>query len=67
MKPALLSLSLVTICLASCTTLENRRYMYCGNDIVCGPYTKMLCGHVIEKQEIETTVEASDYKSYGGK
>ena len=64
MKPALLSLSLLTLCLASCTTLENRRYMYCGSDIVCGPYTKMLCGHDLAVEETEITVQASDYKSY---
>ncbi len=67
MKPALLSLSLLTLCLASCTTLENRRYMYCGSDIVCGPYTKMLCNGIAETKETEITVVAQDYKAYNGK
>lgn len=66
-KPALLSLSLLTLGLASCTTLENRRDMYCGSDIVCGPYTKMLCNGIPEAEETEITAVARDYKSYGGK
>ncbi len=66
-KPALLSFSLLTLCLSSCTTLENRRDMYCGSDIVCGPYTKMLCNGIPETEETEVTVVATDYKSYSGK
>lgn len=66
-KPALLSFSLLTLCLASCTTLENRRDMYCGGDIVCGPYTKMLCNGVPDAEEAEFTAVAKDYKSFDGK
>ncbi len=67
MKPALLSLSLVTLCLASCTTLENRRDLYCGSDVVCGPYTKMLCHGIAETEETEITVVATDFKSVNSK
>ncbi len=67
MKPALLSLSFVTLCLASCTTLENRRDLYCGSDVVCGPYTKMLCHGIPATEETEITVVATDFKSVNGK
>ncbi len=67
MKPVLLSLSLVTLCLASCTTLENRRDLYCGSDVVCGPYTKMLCHGIAEPDEPEIAVAVTDFKSVNGK
>ena len=58
MKVALLCLSLLAVGLTSCTTLENRRDMYCGYGHVCGPYT---CGykHTVKKVEVTAT---SDYK-----
>lgn len=67
MKVALLCLSLVAVSLTACTTLENRRDMYCGYGKVCGPYTKMLgkCGKVVETKEktVVVTTSTSDYKS----
>ena len=60
MKVALLSLSLVACCLASCTTIQNRRDMYCGYGHVCGPYT---CGIYKETETIVITETAADYKS----
>ncbi len=60
MKVALLCIALFAVCLASCTTLENRRDMYCGSRKVCGPYTKMLC-HGIPAPGTPT-VTAGDYK-----
>ena len=57
MKVALLSLSLSALCLASCTTIQNRRDMYCGYGHVCGPYT---CGKYLKKTT--TVIVASDYK-----
>lgn len=60
MKVALLCLSLLAVALASCTTLENRRDMYCGYGHVNGPYTRML-HHGVKKEKIEITA-TSDYK-----
>ncbi len=60
MKVALLCLSLLAVGLTSCTTLENRRDMYCGYGHVNGPYTRMLQGGVKTKK-VEITA-ASDYK-----
>ncbi len=67
MKPALLSLSLVTLCLASCTTLENRRDLYACNECIAGPYTKMLCHGIPEQEETEITAVATDFKSVRAK
>ena len=47
MKVALLCLSLVAVSLSACTTLENRRDMYCGYGHVCGPYS---CGDLTVKE-----------------
>ena len=57
MKVALLCLSLLAVSLSACTTLENRRDMYCGYGHVCGPYS---CGHT-QTEEIKVTA-ASDGK-----
>ncbi|MGH8045896.1 MAG: hypothetical protein ACREKL_01500 [Chthoniobacterales bacterium] len=57
MKVALLCLSLAAVCLASCTTIQNRRDMYCGYGRVNGPYTS---GKYLEKKE--TVIVASEYK-----
>jgi hypothetical protein len=48
---------LAAACLASCTTVENRRDLNCGYGHVCGPYT---CGKYLQKKEV--TVVASDFK-----
>jgi hypothetical protein len=45
-KVALLCLSLAAVALTSCTTLENRRDLYCGYGKVNGPYTRMLNGQI---------------------
>jgi hypothetical protein len=59
-KVALLCLSFLAVGLTSCTTLENRRDMYCGYGHVNGPYTRMLkTGVKTERVEITAT---SDYK-----
>jgi len=58
-KVALLCLSLVAVGLTSCTTLANRRDMYCGYGHVCGPYT---CHHFKKKETVVVTQEASSYK-----
>jgi hypothetical protein len=51
---------LVAVGLTSCTTLANRRDMYCGYGHVCGPYT---CRHHHKTQEtVVVTQEASSYK-----
>ncbi|MDD5200309.1 MAG: hypothetical protein PHC88_10970 [Terrimicrobiaceae bacterium] len=47
MKVALLCLSLLAAGLPACTTLENRRDMYCGYGHVCGPYS---CGDLTPKK-----------------
>jgi hypothetical protein len=57
-KVALLCLSLVAVGLTSCTTLENRRDMYCGYGHVNGPYTS---GKYLKKTETVITA-TSDYK-----
>lgn len=57
MKVALLCLSLAAVCLASCTTIQNRRDMYCGYGHVCGPYS---CGKYLKKKE--TVITATEYK-----
>jgi hypothetical protein len=41
-------------------TLENRRDMYCGARLVCGPCTKMLCHGIPETEQ--PTVPAGDCK-----
>ncbi|HEY8899938.1 MAG TPA: hypothetical protein VIM61_05965 [Chthoniobacterales bacterium] len=58
MKVALLCLSLLAVSLSACTTLENRRDMYCGYGHVCGPYT---CDHV-KAEEVKITATASSGK-----
>jgi hypothetical protein len=50
---------LVAVGLTSCTTLANRRDMYCGYGHVCGPYT---CHHFKKKTTVVVTQEASSYK-----
>ena len=59
MKVALLCLSLLAVGLTSCTTVENRRDVYCGYGHVCGPYT---CGKYKAKKTTVTVTEAADYK-----
>jgi hypothetical protein len=46
--------------LTSCTTLENRRDMYCGYGHVNGPYTRML-HEGVKVKEVKVTA-TSDYK-----
>lgn len=58
MKVALLCLSVAAIGLTSCTTIQNRRDMYCGYGKVNGPYTS---GRFLKKPKT-TVPEASDYK-----
>jgi len=58
-KVALLCLSLLAVGLSACTTLANRRDMYCGYGHVCGPYT---CGKYKEARE-PVVIKDSDYKS----
>jgi len=58
-KVALLCLSLVAVCLTSCTTLANRRDMYCGYGHVCGPYS---CHHHHKTQETVVQTASSSYK-----
>jgi hypothetical protein len=48
---------LAAVCLASCTTIQNRRDMYCGYGHVCGPYS---CGKYLKKKE--TVITATEYK-----
>lgn len=57
-KVALLCLSLLVVGLSACTTIQNRRDMYCGYGHVCGPYT---CGDLTVK-ETKITVTASNGK-----
>lgn len=59
MKVALLCLSLAAVALTSCTTLENRRDMYCGYGKVNGPYTRMLHGEVRTTRTIIVTTTRS--------
>lgn len=49
---------MVTV-LASCTTLENRRDMYCGDRKVMGPYTKMLRDGIPTPDQPEIPASAS--------
>jgi hypothetical protein len=49
---------LAAVCLTSCTTIQNRRDMYCGYGHVCGPYT---CGKYLEKKTVVVT-SSSSYK-----
>jgi hypothetical protein len=58
-KLALLLLGTLAIGLSACTTLANRRDMYCGYGHVCGPYT---CGKYKGKKEV-VLIESTDYKS----
>lgn len=58
-KLALLLLGTLAVGLSACTTLENRRDMYCGYGHVCGPYT---CGKYKEKTQV-VLIESTDYKS----
>ncbi len=60
MKVALLCLSLLAVGLTSCTTLENRRDMYCGYGHVNGPYTRML-HEGVKVKEVKITA-TPDYK-----
>lgn len=64
MKVALLCLSLAAVALTSCTTLENRRDMYCGYGKVNGPYTRMLNGQMKMTRTIivRTTASSSEGK-----
>lgn len=58
MKVALLCLSLVAVSLSACTTLENRRDMYCGYGHVCGPYS---CGDLkVKETKITVTSTGKD-------
>lgn len=52
---------MLTLTLAGCTTLENRRDLYCGRGHVCGPYT---CGKYKQKKEtvVVTEITTTDYK-----
>lgn len=61
MKVALLCLSLVAVGLTSCTTLANRRDMYCGYGHVCGPYT---CHHFTKKETVIQQSVSSSSSSY---
>lgn len=64
MKVALLCLSLAAVALTSCTTLENRRDMYCGYGKVNGPYTRMLNGQMKMTRTVivSTTASSSEGK-----
>ena len=64
MKVALLCLSLAAVALTSCTTLENRRDLYCGYGKVNGPYTRMLNGQMKMTRTIivRTTASSSEGK-----
>ncbi len=60
MKVALLCLGALALTLSACTTLENRRDLYCGRGKVCGPYT---CGKYKQKPPAPVvTAAAPDYK-----
>jgi len=63
-KVALLCLSLAAVALTSCTTLENRRDLYCGYGKVNGPYTRMLNGQMKMTRTIivRTTASSSEGK-----
>ena len=50
---------MLAVSLSACTTLENRRDIYCGYGHVCGPYT---CGKYKEKQTVTFTETTSTYK-----
>jgi hypothetical protein len=58
-KVALLCLSLAVVALTSCTTLANRRDMYCGYGRVRGPYTTH---HFTKRETVVVTQTASSYK-----
>lgn len=51
MKPALLASILVTLLLASCTTIQNRRDLF-SPQTVEGPYTRMLKDGSWRKQKV---------------
>jgi hypothetical protein len=52
---------LVAVGLTSCTTLANRRDMYCGYGHVCGPYT---CHHFTKKETVIQQSVSSSSSSY---
>lgn len=60
MKVALLCLSMLAVGLSACTTIENRRDMYCGYGHVCGPYT---CGKYKGRTIWVPVTTTVDYKS----
>jgi hypothetical protein len=57
-KVALLCLSVLAVGLTSCTTIQNRRDLYCGYGHVCGPYS---CGKY--KVKTQTVIVTSDSKA----